>query len=398
MSLDDIHRRTDSLVGPSRVETYRDYAFRRQQGNDKRIIVQIPVHPKEANLQATLQHYVDRPDIHESPFRVLMLINNGTVEDTDSRLAEVATFVRKYPDFPLEVRFTKGGKVFDTISEVRGVLGRFALESLSDLSHDTLHQSLFVTHDADMIELYPDYFSLTRATFDRPDVHAMGGGIEFRSNSPILKALYRVEDGLYREKLFGQHVKPMLCGANSVYRASAYVDSGGHHPGFARKENAPIRNFLLKEYGWSAVPYVPEAGIATSPRRAITVLDQGDSFAYQREHFGQEGDVLDQYMGQRERNTLVADTYSPDQQSVFLGRQLTFMFRREIVVTLMFHDAKLRKMKKGGLDASIAYVLSQPHLQAEISYLKNMFDRVCRSADVRANITDDLKITVESFS
>lgn len=397
MSLDHIRQQTDSLVGPGRVETLDNYRFRRQSAGKRAVIVQIPVHPKEANLQATLQHYVDRPDIHEAPFRTLMLINNGTIEDTDARLAEVETFTRMYPDFPLDVRFTRGGKVFDTISQVRAVLGRFALEALPDSSCDTLHGSLFVTHDADMMELSPGYFSIAHSTFDQPGVHAMGGGIEFRSNSPILKALYRVEDGLYIENLAAQHVMPRLCGANSIYRASAYVDSDGHALQLLRKENTPIRRYLLKQYGWGAVPYVPEASIATSPRRAITVLDNGGDFSYQRDNFGKDEDVLGSYMGQSERDTLIADTYTPEEQCAFLGRQLSSMLQREIVVNLAYHNSKLRKMKDRGLGESIAYVLSQPDFHQTVVYMKDMFDRVCKSADIQATITDDLNVTVESF-
>lgn len=387
---------TDPYVGPDKVETYRD--LRTRLSNEKETtIIQIPVHPREKSLNHLLQMYVDRPDLHDKPFRVVLLINNGTPEETDQRLAEIEVFTRQYPDFPLDCYFSKTPGVFQTISQVRASLGRLALEKLPDHSDETLRNSFFVTQDADMVEVYPDYFANLRTAFGDSRLHAFGGGIEFRTDSPLLRTLYKVDEEFYKLELNVSFIKPKMCGANSAFRALSYVTSGGFNPVYARKENTPIRDYLLENMGKDAARYQSDVAIATSARRTLTCLNSGGAFSYQHGNFGRPGDYMDAYHA-HEETQLFSDSLPQPEKMLFLSRQLTGMLRKSVYLESTFLDKYVYKHRRKGVSALMPHILAQEELAPVRARIAGYFQEACRRSGMGVEISPDLEVVVRSYT
>lgn len=395
MSIDQIRSNTDALVAPGRIETHHNLS-RRLKGERDVKIIQIPVHPKETRLDLLLSAYANRSDIHHGPFRVVILINNGTPEETQQRLAEVEVFTHMYPDFPLECYFSQIPGVFQNISYVRAALSRLALEGLPDHTQETLNRSLFVSHDADLIELYPDYFDHIDETFHDPNLLAIGGGIEYRTESPLLRVLHRVDEEFYKLGLADGNMKPKMCGGNSVFRGSAFVDASGYNLAFRRKVTAPIRDYTLKNAGSLAVRYVPEVALATSARRAVACLNLGGSFSNQHESFGKPGDYMDTYL-ETSSDRLSLDNASEAQRNDFLGRQLTGILEKSIYLKSSFVDAYAFKHRRKGLRAMMPYVLSEPQFAEMRESITGMFAEACRRSRVDVEISDNLMVTVKNY-
>lgn len=395
--LQHIKDTTDPLVGPGTIETYRGLRERLKEGRDAKII-QIPVHPKEKNLQQLLQMYVDRPDLHGRPFRLILLINNGTPEETEERLSEIENFTGVYPDFPLECYFSRIPGTFQTISQVRAAIARLALEKLPDQQPDTLSHAIFVTHDADMVEIYPDYFRNIDTAFGDSRLYAIGGGIEFRTDSPLLRTLYKVDDEFYKQELNRSHIKPKMCGANSVFRAAAYVHSGGYDPRYLRKESAPIRDYLLRNLGVEAVRHRSDVVIATSARRTLECLNSGGSFSYQHGSFGRPGDYMDSYMDCAP-DKLLADSGNESEKFAFLADQLTGMLWKSLYLEACFLDKRVYKSRKKGVKTMIpySYILENAGLAEMRARHALMFETACRRSGLGIQISPEMKVCVMSY-
>lgn len=338
---------------------------------DSRMVVQIPVHPGEPALLDTLELYLSTPEIDVERLAVLVLINGTMAEGWERIFDQVRDFVTSYPDFPLRCFVAMNETAFKTISEIRLCLAMLALKDLNGITDEGLSKVVFVSHDADMTAMAPHYFSNLGMRFCDPDLHAVGGATRFETENPLLLLLLKIEDDLYKAKLAKGKCKPKFIGNNSAFRASSYIDVGGHQRDWRRKVNCVIRDSLISKFGRGAVAYDEALWIATSDRREVACLKRGGNVAHSHVKFGQAGDYSDDYLLGNDGE--VADGID----EVILDAQLSGLLWKELDMACCWSSNRYRKKQHLCKAQKLKMIADDPALLDLVATVAINFADIC---------------------
>lgn len=355
-----LNKMTDTLVGPS------------VYGGEQGCIV-IPVHCNEKDtLQHTLEVYAGFEEFYSGTFTVFTFINDRSYRNIPNSPAyQVAEQFRyEHPDFPLIT--AHASYQHPKIGVLRRDASLLALER-AERAGIALNNYFLVHHDADLLDLAPEYFSEGLNHFAQDEEVSLLTALpyydadDYGSMQTLLWS-QRFVDVL---SIYHRHKGKYIRGEenNMWVRGSAYLSSGGHNRARVSEASLMVKNLQHQnEQSVKALTHKPMRA-RYSPRRHISVVQSGTLFADRYEHFGRDtdhvhGDVelyQPQFLSYEGLNQ---ETLTAELNEMFFHYVLNILFRGipdindEAVVT-----------------TDNAYLLCQQHFPDQLASIEKKFKR-----------------------
>lgn len=254
-----------------------------------RIVVTIPVHYRENNILQALSQYGTQ-SLAPDNFEVIALVNGDIRELEASKPYRDMTSNQDNFNFtliPITSRYQSGELKIGTIRRDLATIA-LARSQRAGVDHRNL---IIVTNDADTTRLDPSYLERVLIRFDQnPELGGLTGFCDYNrevfEKNPFLYCIQRYSDVLeivYRYK-FGHTV---FHSANASFRASAYLESGGHKR--ARlSEGQGLKKAVLG--AGHQIAYSRRITVETSARRQIAAINSNTPQANRYQNFGKPSD------------------------------------------------------------------------------------------------------------
>lgn len=144
----------------------------------------------------------------------------------DETFDEIQRFQSDFPHININVVARRLSKDYLDIGIIRGII-----TDLNFLRLGVHPDHIIVSNDADQVGLHPLYLKYIMEAFRLSDVQILGGKIEDDNTTHLNYPAFFVEE---RFKIFLSKNVFNTPGANSAYRASAYLQVGGYMPAKGR--------------------------------------------------------------------------------------------------------------------------------------------------------------------
>ncbi len=285
-----------------------------------RVVINIPVHFGEKNLEKTLLQYLNQTALEggkeEVGFEIVVLVNGPDGTDLKSTTAykHAIAIQEKFPELKISVLKSTFQKSELKIGLIRKMLAGYTLKRASEAPEVDLKSLILVTNDADLQKISEEYVTGLTHAFDRnPKLGAVAGFIDYpyedfyqdqlfltvQRFNDILETIVRYKDG-----------NIILRGGNSAFRVQDYMEAGGHPRSRIRSENRPLYREIEKARGKEGIQFERHvAKITTSARRQIVAVAENVPIAERYENFGKPGDLAELYQAPVETLVIPESTH-----------------------------------------------------------------------------------------
>lgn len=332
---------------------------------DCRIVVNIPARCTEESLKQTLSYY-SKPEILEgidpSKIEINVLVNGRQTDSPHDSIA--AQDVRQFQDEHPELKVNLLTTTYDqpVISRIRRDIAQVSLMRAADAQVD-LDKLVIITHDADLVDLPARYFRNVLDEFDNnPKLGCLQAPVDYPSNEiaedPALQIVQRFNDTYDTISRHKERYIPLKQQNNSAYRASAYLNAGGHSKDRRVTEDKELVKSLQKT-GGEAVKFSASRKVKSiySARRQRAAKQSGVLQSDRYHTFGTEKDLSAKF-GVLEDETKMSD-YDNTVQSV--DRELKAFYGMQISNTYKY-ISRSKSTRGLSLEAMVAYLeANSPH-------------------------------------
>lgn len=250
-----------------------------------RVSINMPVawHQESKNIYRALLSYSEQGgNLGEyawwDTFEINLFLN--TPEPTpenpynwDETFDEIHRFRTDFPHIHINVVARRLPRKYIDIGRIRSII-----TDLSFFRIGTHPDHIIISHDADQVAIHPHYIKRIIETFKNPDVQILWGKVQEDDitylNHPDLFIQERFQDFIQSKN------KINTPGANSAYRASAYIRVGGYRPvsGKCWEDNDLWQRIFCNSWDKKALWYHGWHGralrVVTHGRRMVSLLLQ----------------------------------------------------------------------------------------------------------------------------
>ena len=265
-----------------------------------RVAVNIPAYYNEPRLGKTLAKYFNQASgqFPHCAFEVDVLVNGPEGVDLAASPAYFAAIAeqRLHPKHNVNVFTLNYAPEDQLIGKIRGDLASMTLVRAVNSGIDLTGFAL-VTNDADLIGLPNDYLRRIDARF-RADqsIDGISGPVLYPraglSSDDLVLATQRFHDFL---EIIKRHRTGYIRmrGGNSAFRASRYIEAGGHRK-LRIAENRPLAESMTDKRPGSVV-YDRGTYIYTSPRRQLFATANEQLVSTRYKAFSRKGDLAEEF-------------------------------------------------------------------------------------------------------
>ncbi|MFA5829988.1 MAG: hypothetical protein WC843_05885 [Candidatus Gracilibacteria bacterium] len=256
-----------------------------------RTFVAIPCHAKEQNLKRTLEQYCKQTCFD---FEILICINAGPeIDELDfsSRAqvleAEIAEIKSQFPKLKVH-SFREHFSDNVALGNVRSLLTEIACTCAKQRNQS---DPIVISNDSDCVKLKSDYVETTiRRFLDRSMLeYAAGRSVFYSSPSDVESASRQAPElwiremiielmDLFNQKKIKSYSSVNITGANTAFRASAYLASGGYDCSVHYGEDGDIYHRFIAMRCRSTEQYVDDLtlkNVQSSARRLLNSVLEG---------------------------------------------------------------------------------------------------------------------------
>ena len=265
------------------------------------VSVNIPAHHAEPRLRRTLAKYAQQASdtFPRSFFEIAVLVNGAAGVDLPSSPAYQGVLEAKdaHPKLNIKLFSKNYGNNGTTIGHIRSDLATLTMVRAAQYGMP-LENLVLVTNDADLVNIPANYLQNIHDRFTGDESLAgMTGPVLYPKASlgsdDLALSVQRFMD-FWETILRKRHGHRTMRGGNSAFRASSYIEAGGHAKKSRVSENRPLlAKFNSNDPG--SVVFDRGMWIETSPRRHLTAIAKGEKVSTKHNNFGKDGDLAEEY-------------------------------------------------------------------------------------------------------
>lgn len=303
-----------------------------------RCAIMIPAYHNEPGLYHTLMQYNNQTT---PEYEIIILVNghHGTKIDESPAYQDSLRFIADNPKSQAVMTHMLHQQGTLKIGILRRELAALALLRAKQ-SNINLESFILITHDADLERLQPKYLKQLLNRFDsNPQLAALTGFCDypqdFFERSPYLFLMQRFSDVLeIIHRMKDNHL--VFHSANSAYRATEYMNAGGHRRTRIAEGQAVYKELIRNN---KVVSYHRKQSIVTNPRRQIAAFLDDTRQAARYEHFGTEHEFKELYNPNLSWYDLLHNTKDcTETMRLMLASEIDAVWCQKIIALYRMHD------------------------------------------------------------